>query len=398
MVKRILIVGAGGNQVPIIQKAKSLGFFTVAVDGDAAAPGLSVSDAAAAADICDAGALAQVARKYAVDGIYAAAEWGVEAASEAASRLGLAGTRPEAAHRLRSKKALREALDDAGLPNPSYASAATLTQAERAVQDIGLPVIVKPVDGNASRGVMRIDHFEDLSLAFRTALEASRCNLVMVEAFMEGEEYNVDGLMYDGRYILGGITGKERSSAPYRFDWGIYMPPRLSAEDETDIAEAVQRALDAVGLRFGTTHAEVMLTAQGPRIVEVAGRPGGGRIPTDLIPLTYGMDFMADALRVCMGEPPQEQRRWVRGSAVYWIPTHSGVVADIQGVDEARALRSVREVVLSVKVGDTLRHVVDCATRDKVGYILTVADDVEEAVRIAKEARDRIQIITTNLC
>lgn len=394
MPKRILIVGAGANQVPVVRRARDLDLYTVAMDGDAKAPGLALADAAAVGDICSGTSVERAANEHQVDGIFPAAEWGVEATAYAAAQLDLPGIIPESARCVRDKFAMRERLAAAGVPVPAYAIASTATEAEKAAGTVGLPLVVKPADGNASRGVQRLDQLEDLPLAFAQAQRGSRSGRVLLEAFMDGVEYNVDGLVYEGRFRLGGMTGKALSPPPYRFDMGIFMPPPLDGETEQAIIACVQDAIAAIGLTIGAVHAEVMVTADGPRIVEMAGRPGGGRIPTDLIPLAYGIDYVADALRLVLGEAPRETRQHERGAALYWIPASPGIVQTIQGLAGAAAMTGVHAVVMMAKPGKVLRHLVDCAARDQVGYVLTSGATAEDAVATAKRAIADIHITT----
>jgi biotin carboxylase len=394
MAKRILIVGAGQNQIELIRKARTLELDTVAVDGSPSAPGFSESNHSAVANITLASEIVRVAKEFKVNAIYPAAEWGVEAAAHATTELGLPGITPEVARCVRNKYALRVALEKGGIPGPAYRLVRSLEEAFTAVETIGFPVIVKPSDGNASRGVARVETVGEIRAAVKIALSASRTASALIEAYLDGEEFNVDGLVFQGEYRLGGITGKERSAPPHRFDLGIFMPPHENIATQTAITDHVALALRAIGFHAGTTHAEVIVTKAGPRIVEIAGRPGGGRIPTDLIPLTYGMDYMADALRIALGEPPQELRIGERGTAVYWIPAPPGVVESVEGADGARTMEGVRDVVVIAKRGDRIDPIVDCATRDKVGYVMTQADSAGDAVRLAKAACARIRVRT----
>jgi hypothetical protein len=235
---------------------------------------------------------------------------------------------------------------------------------------------------------------DSLVPAFLNALSYARCKSVLVEAFMEGEEFCVDGLMYRGKYTLGGISGKERSRPPDRFDLGIYMPPSLDNATVAGIVEMTRRALTAVGMHTGTAHVEVIVGEEGPRIVEMAGRLGGGRIPTDLIPLTYGMDFMADSLRLAFDEPPRERRTIERGTALFWLPARPGVATDIRNVAEARALPGVVDLVVSIKPGERVEPIVDCVTRDRIGYVLTCCDTIDEAVAAARQVLQLCEVVT----
>ena len=103
---------------------------------------------------------------------------------------------------------------------------------------------------------------------------------------------------------------------------------------------------------------------------------------------------MADSLRIALGEPPVEQRTCERGVALFWVPTRSGVVTRIEGLDEAAALPGLVEVVMSVKAGDIMQHVVDCVTRDKVGYVLATGASARDAVATAKRARGLVRVLT----
>jgi len=392
--KTILIAGAGANQLGIFTKAQDLGLRIVAVDGDPEAPGLPLADIGIAANICDSTELTTIAKKYSADGIYPAAELSVEAVAEAVQQLGLPGISPKVAERVRNKFEMRNALRETGVPNPRYFGCTTLDQAKRAASELGYPFIIKPADANSSKGVLQVTSHEELEGGFIEAVQFSHTNMALLEEFMEGTEFCVDGLVWDGQYIPGGITGKAMSPLPYRFDLGIFMPPLESPETCTVLDEFAARALKAIGFNAGTTHLEIMLTPDGPKIVEMAGRPGGGRIPTDLIPDTYGMDFMADSLRIALGQPPCEQRQFEKGVALYWIDAAPGRVARIDGLDEAKRLSGVKEVVMQAQPNEILAPIVDCVTRDSVGYVYTEGETAQQALDRAREACSLCKVVT----
>lgn len=394
MPKTILIAGAGANQVGIFIKAREMGITTVAVDGNPEAEAFPHADHAVCANILDADALEAVAKEHSIDGIYPAAELSVKAVAKVAERLDLPGIPPLVAERVRHKGSMRRALEAAGLPNPIFCEVFTLAEARDSAVSIGFPLIIKPADANSSKGVQVLNSLDDLQKAYDSAFPHSPSETVLLEEFMEGEEYCVDGLVYQGQYILGGITGKERAPLPHRFDTGIHMPPRLSSAEYDTIDTCAFEALQAIGFANGTFHLEIIVTADGPRIVEIAGRPGGGRIPTDLIPLAYGMDFMADSLRIALGEDAESAPQYERAVALYWLKAEPGIVTEISGVDEARALSGVKELVLHPQVGDTIAPIVDCVTRDAIGYVLCEADTAEEAIGIAVAACETCTIHT----
>ena len=394
MDETILIAGAGQNQISIIRKAKSLGFRTVAVDGFPDAPGLPFADEKIVADIRNPEVILAVAENVKATAVYPAAEHAVEACAHATSRLNLPGVSPEVAHRVRNKFAMREALAAREGFNPRYICVETLQEAHHAAQMIGFPVIVKPVDGNASRGVRRVESLEDLDEAFGLASQVSNKGDVLIESYLEGEEYNVDGLVFNGRYIPGAVTGKIRSPLPYRYDEAIFTPG-ADPELEDRIFSTVASALQCIGFSLGTTHIEVIVTPKNVYIVEMAGRPGGGRIPSDLIPLAYGMDYLADSLRIAAGKQPTSKRLFRKGSVLLWLKAKPGIVREIRGVEQAAAVPGVHDIWLQTSEGKTIPRVVDCATRDKIGYVIAAGNTVDEAFSAAHRAAEKIEIITT---
>ncbi len=394
MKRTILIAGSGSNQVGIIRRAVELGFRVVAVDGFPDAPGFECVADSEVGDIRDATVVSGIAQRYNADGIYPATEVAVESVATACLMLGLPGLHPDVARRLCNKEAMREALYAAGLPGPQYAVVDSHDKARAAATQIGYPLIAKPFDAQASKGVSYCHDETGLDSAFRTAMTCTTSGAVLIEAFMEGPEFCVDGLVYEGVYYPAAITGKEVSPLPHRFDLGIFTPAPLSDQETQSIEQCVASAVKALGVGTATIHAEVILTKEGPRIVEIAGRPGGGRIPTDLIPLSYGSDYVADSLGIALGDSPKATRTHNQGAALFWFQAKAGEVTAVNGVEQALTLPGVVELVLRVSPKDTLAPIVDCATRDRIGYVLTQGDDTQAAVAVAKEVLSLVNIQT----
>ncbi len=390
--RRILIAGAGVNQIGIIQQARAMGLHTIAADGSPQAAGFAYADESVVVDISDGEALARVSQGHRVDGLYPAAEFAVQACAQAATQCRLPGVTPEVALRVRNKFAMREALG--GQFSPPYARVTNVDEAYAEAARIGYPVMVKPVDGNASRGVRCVHTEEELDTAFMAAANASASGAVLLEGYVEGEEYNVEGVVFNGRFTPGAVTGKLRSEPPYHYDRGIYTPAFEDEIVEQAVFDVVAAALDAVGFSNGTAHVEVILSDQGSIIVEIAGRPGGGRIPSDLIPLAHGMDFVGDSLRVALGEAPKSTRRFRRGSALLWITAPPGRVIEMCGVEAARALPGVHDVHIAAKIGMVLDAVVDCSSRDAIGYVIASGLTVAEALAAAERGRMCCRIVT----
>ena len=110
--------------------------------------------------------------------------------------------------------------------------------------------------------------------------------------------------------------------------------------------------------------------------------------------MAYGMDFMGDSIRIALGEAPESTRRYERGVALFWFEAAPGRVTEIRDCDTARAIPGVNEIVFHTKPGDTLSPIIDCVTRDSVGYVLAHGDTASQAVTIANQARAVCKVIT----
>lgn len=395
MCKRILILDSGPNAVKVVMKARQLGFHTVALAGDPASPVLNAAHEGTVTSYRAPGELLRVARESGVDGIYPAPEPAALPVAHVTAQLGLAGPGPDAVSLLHNKLAMREVLEARGVPNPPFHGARTAKRAEAAARRIGLPLIVKPADSFASKGVRQVDHAEDLSLAFSQARSHSPTDTVLLEALMQGDEFCIEGVMRDGDFTVLGIMGKQPSDSPFCFARGVFMPAPLDDAARESILGILTAAFDALGLACGCLHAEVMLTPEGPRIIEIAPYPASAATPADLTRLAYGVDTTEVCLRMAAGEVPRCTHGSERGAAVLWIPARSGVVEEIRGVEKARAIPGIQDVVVAAKPGDIIRHAEDCATRDRIGYVVATGDTVAAALDAAERARDLCRIVTS---
>jgi biotin carboxylase len=318
-----------------------------------------------------------------------------------AEAFGLRGSSPEAAGTARHKYRMREALCRHGVAHPRYARATSREELFAAADAIGYPLIYKPVAASSSKGVLRIDDPQELRPAYEVmqryatpeadAMFSFYAGEYVVEEFMTGPEVSVEGVVFDGAVSIVGIT--EKLATPEGFiEYQHAFPARLPAEDVAAIEDISVAALQAVGLDNCGFHVEVMRTPEGPKIVEVNGRLGGDLITTHLIPLSTGIDIVAAALKVALGEGPDLEPRHARGACARFLLTHrDGVVVDWQGTDRVGLLPGVEafgvERQRGQHVGLPPRHA-GCA---RLAYVVTQGPDVASAIRRADTALKTVE-------
>jgi hypothetical protein len=328
-------------------------------------------------------------------------EQGLETAGRINDMLGLGGTSYEVAHRLRNKLDMRRWLRKTGFETVIAEEVGSAEELRHFGARHGYPFILKPVDGTASRGVMRIDDPAEIEQKWRRAVDLrGRDDLAMVqfypmerfmaEEFIDGPEYSVESFSFDGRHVTVSVTDKFTEGT---VEMGHAEPAVLTVAEETALVEHVARFLEVMGVRDGVGHTEVKLSSRGPRIVEGHNRVSGDRV-TDLVEAVYGLDLEQYAVgwpfrRVARlaGRPP------ARGAAATrFLSAPAGIVTAIEGADAVRACAGVLDLDLCVGEGDEVSEVKD--SFDRAGQVLVAADSTSAAVELAASLAARVRILT----
>ncbi|MCL4691326.1 MAG: ATP-grasp domain-containing protein, partial [Candidatus Hydrogenedentes bacterium] len=341
-----------------------------------------VEDVLSAAAVCDP------------VGVIAASEEAVVAVAKAANEIGLPGVSPWAATRTRNKVALRQALSAKGLPNPAYREAVDPDEAERAARELGLPVIVKPVDGYAGLGVSRVDHTEDMALAFPLAQRHSAQGVVIIEAYLDGPEFSVEGIKVDGEFHVFAIAGRERMDSAHPCTKAVFMPADVTTSTQGSLVAMARASLTAIGMMTGPAHVEFIMTDTGPYVIEIGAYTGAARIESSLVALATGVDTLHSSVRVAIGESLPRFEPENKGAAACWIDARPGIVTEIEGIDDARQAPGVECVHVGVQPGDSISHVRDCRARDRIGHVLATGASAAEALERAKRASGICRIAT----
>lgn len=323
------------------------------------------------------------------------------------AELKLPGHSPEAVWRSRNKLAAREAFRLAGLQVPAFECVPVDADPHAISTRWRYPVVLKPLALSGSRGVMRADNREAFEVAFarlRRLLHQADVRIerddahdqVLVESFIPGREYAVEGVLTNGAFTPFAIFDKpDPLDGPF-FEETIYVTPsRASAPVQSAVISTVGAAARALGLSHGPVHAECRVNEHGVTTLEVAGRPIGG-LCSRALRFTRRGDVLSledVLLRHALGESAAEVRRESTAAGVMMIPIPArGVFRRVDGVDAARAVARVEDVIVTVKPDSILVPLPE--GRSYLGFIFARdadARDVEAALRHA-HARLRFTI------
>ena len=396
----ILFVGAGRHQRNAIRQARERGLRVVAVDRNADALGLGLADVAEVVDFVDVDAVEAAARRHGVDGaLTVSADRAVPVVAAVAERLGLPSIGTEVAHRMTHKLAMRRTFAEEGIPQPPFAAIRNLAEGRAALEAVGLPAVLKPVDSGGQRGVYRIESAGDLESHLHAALAESPARESILEGFVEGTEMNGIVVARDGEARL--LTLSDRLRPPgvgFGVGW-IHLYPATIHSDQLELASrTAERCVTALGLRDGIAFPQLIATRNGGvAVVEAAARIPGGQM-TDLVRHAVGVDLVELALRFALGEPvPDElvEPRFSQPLAIRFLtaspgPLPTGRVTRIGALGPVLAAPGVVQADTYLALGETIRPV--RLDGDRRGYVIAVADTSVEALERAEHAASLLEV------
>jgi biotin carboxylase len=297
-----------------------------------------------------------------VAAILALDDSGAILAAHASQQLNLPHNAPEAAEAARNKHRMRQMLQAGGVNSPPFLHFSTTTDpaivADQVEDTIGYPAVVKPVDLNGSRGVIRVDNRQECMAALRRLYQMIGANpqrSFLVERYLPGVEVALEGILDQGKLrVLALFDKPDPLEGPF-FEETIYVTPsRLPGEIQQAMADCTSAAARALGLQMGPVHAELRINEAGPWIVEVAGRSIGGLCSRTL---RFGTDASLEELilRQACGLPLDSLERDQQAGGVMMIPIPGpGVLRKVSGVEAAEAVPGIESVQITAKLNNPL--------------------------------------------
>jgi len=367
-----------------------MGLHVIATDQNRSAPALALADEVEVVDTRDRDAVLRVARHHQIDGVIAEqTDVAVVAAADVATNLGLPGIGYEAATAATNKFIMRERCREAGLPMPRYMRATSVAEAVLGATEIGFPVVVKPLDAQSSRGVAKLQSADEVAAWFENASSFSSDHSVLVEEMMTGTESSIESFVSNGSVTVLGICEKVKCAPPYSFDIRLLYPASFDTELIQEMIQLNERVIRAVGVGMGMTHAEFIVTPEGPRLIEIAARGCGAGVATLLLPAMTGINVVAQRIRQALGDDVDLTRSRTMAGLLEFLMLPEGTLRRLEGIADVRAMNGVIEAGYFVKAGDAVPAARDGGQRP--GFLMAVGRDHGELLRISQEAHSRIR-------
>ena len=406
--KTLLIVSGGAEAVPGIKRAREMGLHVVVSDGNPKAPGFRFADDKLVASTYDVEKQVQLASEFhhevrRLDGVLCIASDVPLTVAAIAAELDLPGIPVKTARLSTDKLAMKEHFVDLGVPVPWFHEVRSAAQLGRLVRDRGLPMVLKPVDSRGARGVLQLTEGTNLDWAFHASLASSPSKRLILEEFLPGPQISTESILTEVGTSTPGFSDRnyeflERFS-PYIIENGGEQPSKLKESEQKAVVRTAESAAQALGVNNCTVKGDLVLTDDGPKVIELALRLSGGWFATDQIPLFSGVDMVGAAIRLALADEVTideitPQRR--NGVAIRYFFPPPGRIDAIDGLDGLKAeCPWVHRVGLFLGPGDTVEEVTDHTKR--AGFVIAVGESRQEAVNRAISAVARVKITTAAL-
>lgn len=320
MKKNLAIIGASYLQLPLIKKAKELGYITHVFAWKANDVGEKEADFFYPISITEIDLITDKCREIGVCGICSiATDLGNITVNYVADRLGLPCNTCESTRKSTNKYLMRKAFEESGDPSPK--SIIVDKDTDLSKLDLSFPIIVKPTDRSGSRGIYKLDNKDKLKTVVNLAIEEGFEKKALIEEYVDGKEYSVEGISYNGKHHILAVTLKYTTGAPHFIEKGHMEPAPISGNLYNKVVKVITHALDTLEIKNSASHSEIKIDDdENIKIIEIGSRMGGDCIGSDLVYYSTGIDYLKAVINVACGiEPDLDSNKTTCVSEVRYI-------------------------------------------------------------------------------
>ena len=393
-----MVLAAGLLQLPVIKKAREMGVYVIAVDDDPNAPGMVMADKAIVpGGLMNEEKLVAIAKKEKIDGvIHPCSEVAMNVMGRINDELHLSGASKEMAIRATNKHLMREAFEKYGAPSPK----SILTKDEEDAwkifcEQFTTNAILKPSRNSGSRGIAKVekgiskDSFIEL---YRRALDESRDHSVLIEQFIEGPEFSVEVIVWQGEPHVLAVTDKKTTEAPYFVELGHNQPSVYPEEIQQKLKDGAIAGIKALGLSNCAAHCELKVQDGEAYLMEIGARMGGDFISTELTHLSSGIDMVAATINVVLGiEPNLMPTEPKHGVCIRYFTPKPGKLIAVEGEEILKGAH-VYDAEIYHKIGDMIPEV--RSSLDRSGHVIVTDVDAKAAIKRADDIIASVKLIT----
>lgn len=402
--KTIMVLAGGKFQLPLCQRVKKMGYRLVSVNPYKDSPCFQYADEIVQEDVLNQETVLQAAKHLKVDAVITdQTDVAVGTAAYVADRMGLPGLPLDKVELFTNKFEMRKFSARNGFPCPAYCLCRSGGEAVAFFKQLNLPAIMKPTNAQSSRGVFLIRSTADIQEHFDTSLSYAHGGdpAVVVEQYIQGVEFTVDGIFMNGRHHILAISRKTHFDYNANIAKSLFFSFQDPEYDYARLTDQHNRMMNLTGVPFALTHTEYKFENGDFYLIEMAARGGGTLISSHIVPEMCGMNASDYLIRQALGETSFSDfsiRRPKPDQCVvlsFFDPRTMGaktgdIVRSVVGLDRLAARSDILAYDFEVHPGDEIRLAAD--DRSRIGYYIASADDREALERVMRDLELAIRI------
>lgn len=390
--KKILVVGGGAYQVPLIKRIIESGYEAYCVDGNPNAMGFGCATGYKHINVLDENACLEYAKELGINAVMTyGATLTLPTVAYIGEKLGLPALPVDTAELSKSKYKIKKRLSDYGCNiKGDFFEMYSVEDAKN--HKFTLPCVIKPSDGSGSKGVSLVYNENEIEEAIQYAFDGARYGEFYAESLIDGEEYSAEAFVANGEIYVYAIvkTTFDRLSNG-EISYGHRTPSGLPAETEKLIADEVKKAIKALNITMASVNFDVILSNDDgkPYIIDCGIRVGQNLIASHFVPLSRGVSVIDNTIKLALGEKVDAEPKFNKCIATRLLIYKPGVITEIKPMDNIIGTNNIVDVVMRKGVGDTQNEYREKS--DTCGWVITTGNTPDEAENNAVNAKKLLE-------
>ncbi len=299
MKDKYFIIGGGILQKKFVEKVRSLGFETHIFDYNPDCVCSKLADVFHCISIDAKEKILDVAKKLKPIAVQSVAtEKGNITACYVGNKLGLNCNSYNTSIYTHDKRLMKKIFSNNKIKSADYIQVDDIKNVN--INEIEFPAVVKPSDSSAGRGILMVMNKKELIEAFNDSLTETSNGIVIIEEYVEGKQFSVETISYNGKHQIVAITEEFTSGPPLFLELEHLVPARLSEKTFEKIKNFSINALNCFDILYGASHIEIKIFNDDIFIIEIASRMGGLR--DELIEISTGIDYLELIVNTSIGK------------------------------------------------------------------------------------------------
>lgn len=387
--RKLLILGAGISQLPLIKAAKNMGLYVIVLSRQGNYPGFSLADKVYYEDTTNGERIVEIARSEQIDGICTTGtDVAVKSIGKVVNALGLSGMSYESAKLSTNKWEMKRAFTEHGVRTSNFLKVNNREEACQAFETLTPPLIFKALDSGASKGIVKVNDVSQVDYAFEEVRKATKLDFFIVEEFLEGTEFGAQAFVCDNQiqFILphGDMMFYGDAGVPI----GHYVPYNLTNEVAEDIRIQLEKSIRALGLNNCAINADFILKDQNVYVLEIGGRAGATCLP-ELVSIFYGFDYYEQIIRVALRMNPTVPIHSSQPCACeLLLADETGEMIHLENGNESH--EDIIQISFDYSIGDSVNKF--RVGTDRIGQIIVKGLHLEEVLKRLEEVKGNIKV------